>query len=134
PEPEPAVKEQKVPVSEKASPETESQPAALPAQMGILNKKLVEQYKLDLLRAIEANKKYPKRAKKRRQQGLVKVGFVIKGNGKITNVCVIESSGYKMLDQAAMAAVSAVNHFKPIPQGIYRDNWEFVVPVEYQLL
>ena len=102
--------------------------------MGVFSDQLEAQYKWELLKAIQANKKYPKRAKKRRQQGLVKVGFVIQGNGEITGVCVIESSGYKLLDQAAMTAVSAIDQFKPIPAQIYRENWEFIVPIEYQIL
>ena len=117
-----------------APPGVESQPLQASARTGVTIDHLKEQYKLELLRAIQANKRYPKQAKRRRQQGMVKVGFTLQGNGKIINVRIIQSSGYKRLDQSAKTAVLEIGQFKPVPEQIYRDKWEFVVPIDYQIL
>ena len=115
-------------------PKTVEQKIPLRSSAGLFNNQLKEQYKLDLLRAIEANKKYPKQAKRRRQQGQVKVSFILHGDGNISNICIVKSSGSKILDRAAMTAISDIGRFKQIPKQIYRDTWELVVPVTYEIL
>jgi len=49
---------------------------------------------------------YPLDARRLRQQGRVLVGLTIDKNGKPQNVSVVRSSGYAMLDQAAVHAVA----------------------------
>ena len=53
---------------------------------------------------------YPKLAQKRHWQGKVILKFTISHQGKVENIDVIESSGYDILDQAAVTALNKVSY------------------------
>ncbi len=82
---------------------------------------------------IEANKFYPRRAKRLRREGTVGVDFSIHADGTYSRVSVGESSGTGMLDDAALEAVNKVGQFRPIPKIINRDSWEFRVVLVFEL-
>jgi len=93
-----------------------------------------DEFKQALLRVIEGKKYYPKRAKRRHREGVVKISFTVLRSGKLNAVRIYQSSGYKSLDQAALAAVAEISQFKPIPDALQRQQWDFVVPLRYELL
>ncbi|MCQ9379519.1 energy transducer TonB [Methyloversatilis sp. XJ19-49] len=63
---------------------------------------LIDGFGRDLLRAFEANKIYPRVAQMRNIEGKLKLKLFFE-NGELVNVLVVEGSGNKLLDDAAMA-------------------------------
>jgi len=85
--------------------------------------------------AIYAQDTYPKRAKRRRWQGEVLIQFTLNRAGLVSGLSIINSSGKRILDEAALEIfqVKMNNRFKPVPQEIPRDTWNIKVPVSYRL-
>lgn len=96
-------------------------------------KKIENTYKNRLRQLIAKNKRYPKRAIRRRNQGTVYVSFVISANGQISQVRAAKSSGYAVLDKAAIKAIKAVSGRLPIPKELKKTQWRISIPVTYKL-
>ncbi|MGB0712052.1 MAG: TonB family protein [Gammaproteobacteria bacterium] len=64
---------------------------------------------IDLVRgAVEAHKRYPRRARRRGWEGRAVVEFMLHPDGQVSAVRVLSGSGHAPLDEAATAAVSAI--------------------------
>lgn len=92
-----------------------------------------QSYKKELLNLIEANKKYPLRSRRRGDEGVVLVSFVIQRDGVIDLVTVSAPSDHKRLDRAATQLMERIGQFKPIPSQLSREQWAFQVPIRYSL-
>jgi len=68
-----------------------------------------------VLMKIERNKKYPLPARKRGIEGSVLIKFLIKENGSVSDVQIIESSGHSILDKSAVKGVFAAAPFPSPP-------------------
>ncbi len=77
---------------------------------------------------ILSNLVYPPLAKKLGWQGHVKVSFVIREDGKVEGVRIVESSGYDVLDRNLVETILSV---QPFPRPPTRA--ELVLPVAYVL-
>jgi protein TonB len=106
-----------------------SRPASNNAQAG----RIKAAYKNRLRQLIVANRRYPKRAKRRGKQGTVLVSFVIFPNGVINNIKIARSSGDPTLDKAALKTVGKISGKLPYPKGINKSQWLLSVPVVYRL-
>lgn len=94
----------------------------------------IEQAYADALAAaIEKHKHYPLRARKKGQEGEVKVLFTILQDGTIAQVQIGESSMSSVLDRAASRAVEQLGRFQPIPQQLGRKRWDFSVPIRFAM-
>ncbi|MEZ0296372.1 MAG: TonB family protein [Candidatus Methylacidiphilales bacterium] len=69
---------------------------------------------------------YPDAARKANQEGVVVLGGTVSESGSVTSVRIVRSSGFPMLDSAAMNAVSRWRLRTPAPST-------FVVPVRFRL-
>lgn len=87
----------------------------------------------DLLRAIEAHKVYPSRARRLGVQGLVRVAFRLQNDGWIADVRVDASSGSSLLDEAAMNAVSAVGRVRTDEDSKGMRNRDLEVEIRFVL-
>lgn len=65
---------------------------------------------------------YPSEAARRGIQGAVRVQLTIQKDGRLQRVKVLETSGYKILDQAVIDAVKLSAPYAPLPDGIGRDR------------
>tara|TARA_B110000211_G_scaffold233571_1_gene300196 strand:+ start:718 stop:1176 length:459 start_codon:yes stop_codon:yes gene_type:complete len=63
--------------------------------------------------SISSNYKFPKKSKKKEQEGTTYVRFIVNRKGKITKVEVLKSSSYKLLDIAAIKAVKKIPDLIP---------------------
>lgn len=99
-------------------------PSNVKSQAGGNENELIAHIQLVLNK--EAKKNYPTSARKRRQKGVVVVGFVY-DNGKCKNIKVIKSSGYDILDDAAVKSVAKAK-FKHYPNVI-----NINVPISFSL-
>ncbi|BCD68518.1 energy transducer TonB [Nitratiruptor sp. YY09-18] len=79
--------------------------------------------------AILHNRYYPRMARKLHRQGVVKVAFTLLPNGKIEALHVVQSSGYKILDKAAMSTIKRAAQEFPKPHK----SVVIEVPIEYRL-
>ncbi len=70
-----------------------------------------------ILRKIEAAKRYPKAAWKMRIEGITTVRFKLKPGGEVESVEVVESSGSEILDRASL---ETVRDAAPLP---YKEGW-----------
>lgn len=76
---------------------------------------------------------YPKFAKRRNWQGKVLLSLRITSTGKIKNVQLDDSSGYNILDQAAINSMRKVGTIPQIASWLENDI-ELEIPVVYQLI
>ncbi len=130
PPPIPAIKSAEKPVAE---------PLEMPSSPIRTNQaaKAEERYlsELNAIIAQHAYNSYPKRAKRRNWQGDVFIQFTLEPNGRISQLSIVESSGRKLLDNAALQIfqVKMNQQFKPFPKEITRTKWRIKVPVSYNL-
>ena len=67
------------------------------------------------------NLNYPEKAKQQKLYGDLRMVVSLLPNGDIHSVKILESSGYKILDQAAIRIVHLAAPFDPFPQHMQRD-------------
>lgn len=90
-------------------------------------------YALRLRAWLEAHKTYPKRARMRREEGVVHVHFAVDRQGRLLGGDVIRSSGYASLDAEAMAMLDRSNPFPGAPHTVRGERIEISTPVEFYL-
>ena len=76
---------------------------------------------------------YPKFAKRRNWQGKVLLSLRITSSGKIKNIQIDNSSGYNILDQAAINSMRKVGKLPQTASWLENDI-ELEIPVVYQLI
>jgi len=91
------------------------------------------QYQGQILSLIESNKFYPKRAKKMRQEGDVRVTFTLNRDGSIQNLKVLDETAPSLLKRAALKAIQLSALFPPFPSNSNRDTWSFETTLRYRL-
>jgi len=75
---------------------------------------------------------YPRLAERRRWEGTVLLKVVIDATGKVGRVDIDRSSGYEVLDQAALQQIQSWR-FHPARRGGRAVEGEVLVPVEFVL-
>ncbi|MBC5857327.1 energy transducer TonB [Campylobacter jejuni] len=83
----------------------------------------------EIQKAIQQAQFYPRQAKKMRMQGTVKVEFLWKENKTLTDLKIIESSGYDLLDQSALESIRKASAFFPS----YESDLRIILPINYSL-
>jgi protein TonB len=86
-----------------------------------------------LQRALLSHFTYPRRARKHGWQGSLKLGLRIESNGELTNIRVIESSGYNVLDRAALESARKIRILES-HHVAESEPREMVIPVEFRLV
>ena len=92
-----------------------------------------QHYLAALAAKINRNKYYPLSSRRRGEEGKVVVRFVVQKNGELTELSIVESSGSRRLDAAALKTLRRVSPFRPIPETLGRDNWSISVPIAFSL-
>lgn len=132
-EAEPVVEKQSViepSVEQKVIEHKVSEPPKL-SQTDIQNAK--DAYLAQLRKIIEAKKVYPKNAKRLSQSGTVTIKFTILRNGTIKNMQVINTSSFKILDDAALKILEDIAKLEVFPKELIEDEIVVVLPIEYDL-
>ncbi len=75
---------------------------------------------------------YPRLAQRKNIQGTVVIGFAINLRGTLTNIRVVKSSGFAILDMAAEDALLKLHHLDG-NQNWQADNRDLELPVIYKL-
>ena len=77
---------------------------------------------------------YPKIAQRRNWQGQVILSFTILSDGDITKIKINESSGYRVLDNAAMDALDQIEQRNLLALALNGHTLEQTLPITYKLL
>ena len=91
-------------------------------------------YFSELIAWLHQYKDYPAAVKKRKQQGVVVVAFTINRAGEVLVADVQQSSGYPLLDRAALDMLARASPLPPMPESMPRERLNLAVPVEYSLI
>jgi len=83
---------------------------------------------------LDRYKDYPPEVKKRKQQGTVVLAFSIDRAGEVLAARIQTSSGYPLLDLAALAMLDRVAPLPPMPDSMPRERLHLAVPIEHSLI
>ncbi|OGP12949.1 MAG: hypothetical protein A2052_05600 [Deltaproteobacteria bacterium GWA2_54_12] len=76
-----------------------------------------QKYLMDMKTKIEFHWEYPQLAARNGWQGSLKINFKINRDGSVSDISLERSSGYPMLDDAAITAVRLSAPFPPFPEN-----------------
>lgn len=93
----------------------------------------VELYSRIIQKRILENLIYPDNAKQAGFQGSVKLSVHLSYLGKLLDVALKDSSGYKMLDDSALAAAKSTSSYPPFPPAIKNAELWVDIPIIYKL-
>jgi len=75
---------------------------------------------------------YPEEARQEQQEGLVKVSLRLLPNGQLKEAVIKESSGYNILDEAALSAVRELVPYPSFPAEVAQPELHLIVPVVFK--
>jgi protein TonB len=82
---------------------------------------------------LNKHKRYPRRARQRQQQGIVKVQFAIDDQGQVLSHRIVGSSGHRLLDQEVKELLERASPLPPMPTEIQQAQLEITVPIVFSL-
>jgi protein TonB len=89
---------------------------------------------IDRIRAwLDRHKEYPRPARKRREEGVAYLYFVIDRTGRVLDYRLRQSSGHGSLDRATVDMIRRADPLPQMPDSIAQARLELVVPIEFQL-
>ena len=83
---------------------------------------------------IERQKRYPAYAKKMGIKGKVTVIFIIRPDGHVSRLRITKSSGHKILDRAAIAAIKNASPFPKPPAKLFKTFAPLKVTIVFELI
>jgi TonB family protein len=84
-------------------------------------------------RRIESKKRYPLVAQRAGISGEVGIKLTILRDGSLENVIITESSGYDILDKAAIGSVHRASPFPPIPEESGKDKVHLIIHLLFNI-
>lgn len=135
-EPEPAIQAKELPKLKpkpKPKPEIKKEKPAPQKKVQATKKQPKPAEKKAIADWLNKHKQYPRCARQRRQEGTVKVRFVIDRNGCILSHQIIGSSGHRLLDKEVQAMLTRASPMLPIPPELQMSQLTISVPVAFSL-
>ena len=83
-------------------------------------------------RQIELVWSYPEQAATRGLQGKLLLQFILDRSGKLIDISLINSSGHKILDNAALGAVKTASPYNPFPEKIQKRKLRIIASFKYK--
>lgn len=94
---------------------------------------LKSDYLAELRAWLERHKEYPRRAKRRHQEGTVLLRFIVARDGRVLEAEIRRSSGHRSLDGAAKTLIERASPLPEFPRAMKESRLELVYPVAYSL-
>ena len=82
---------------------------------------------------LEQHKQYPRSARMRRQEGIAELYVLMDRNGRILSARLESGSGYKALDDEAMAMLRRAAPLPAMPDSMTQERLELIIPVRFAL-
>ncbi len=82
---------------------------------------------------LKKHQRYPPAARRRGVEGAAVVRFVIARDGSLVNKQLVESSGSRHLDAAALRLLSRAAPYPALPEDLATDLLEIQLPIEYRI-
>ncbi|WP_125911856.1 energy transducer TonB [Kiloniella majae] len=79
------------------------------------------------------NKRYPRKAKRRQMQGEIMIQLTLFSSGKVESYKILESSGFPLLDKAAIKMINKSAPFPPFPASITAAQMSRRIPVVFNM-
>ncbi|WP_084004964.1 TonB family protein [Gilvimarinus polysaccharolyticus] len=92
-----------------------------------------QRYFSNLVRQIQAEISYPRRAMQRGYEGSIRIAITINRNGELLNSMLIEETDHKLLNNEALGAVQDAVPFPEVPALITGQVHEFTIPITFTL-
>lgn len=92
-----------------------------------------KKYQSRLVARLVKHKRYPEKARQRGITGTVAVQFEITAAGRLVSRRIAASSGYGVLDRAALAMLDRAGPLPAIPEGYGPPPYRFTIPLTYEL-
>jgi periplasmic protein TonB len=86
-----------------------------------------------LLKHLQEFKSYPLAARRRGEQGVVLLAFIIDRNGHVTSRHIVKGSGYAELDAEVMALVERAQPMPAFPPSMTETDLSLTVPIRFSL-
>ncbi|MBF0229392.1 MAG: energy transducer TonB [Desulfamplus sp.] len=110
------------------------QPLFKPPSASQSDKLLAKAYFNSMRLMIEKNKRYPQMARRRNQEGSVRVRFIIDSNGNVNSLEIVKTCDYESLNKAALEAVRRAAPFAKPPASISRDALKLELTINFKLI
>ena len=94
---------------------------------------VLQRYYAELALWLERHKRYPANARRRRQQGTVKLHFIVDRRGQVLSHRIVSESGYRLLDREAEDMLRRARPLPAFPVQMTQAKLEVVVPVSFSL-
>jgi len=94
---------------------------------------LIEQYQQIISARIKQYEEYPPVAKRRHWEGTTVVQLRLGPDGKVTDISVVEKSGYEVLDEAAVKMIRKASPLPLPPEGLRGRDHTVLVPIKFRL-
>lgn len=82
---------------------------------------------------MERYKEYPKQARRLNAEGITNITFSIEKNGVVQGAEITKSSGYTVLDNAALKAAQKIVGLNAVNDNSYNEYLKVTVPVDFYL-
>lgn len=93
---------------------------------------LLKNYISDIQSRILNSAYYPPDARELGWEGTVKLSLVLVSDGELKESSILESSSYKILDEAALDAVTRLAPYPSFPSGVELEELKIEVPITYR--
>lgn len=123
-------KEKKIEVPEK---EKEASSQAIVERIDDSFKKSFLRYQDSIKQKIQEEKTYPRAALRVGYQGAARIAFKVLPSGRIENLRLVQSSGFKDLDQEALDAVKRASPFRRFPEDLKESEIEAEVDIVFKI-
>jgi protein TonB len=90
-------------------------------------------YMAQIAAILAREKRYPRRARIRREEGTGHLRFTLDASGRVIAQSIARSTGHSSLDEEIAALLGRVAPLPPIPTEVGRDTLEIVVPIRFRL-
>jgi len=91
-------------------------------------------YKSKIAAQLARHKRYPSASRRRREEGVATLSFVIQRDGSVTGAEIRQSSGYARLDRAVIQMLERASPFPPFPDDMPEQQLALTIPVNFQVV